>query len=238
MTFSREWNTAHKNGQRGLGDTGISAQLGLLLQNFIGHLPGQRLLDLGCGTGKAAQVLVPAGVDYHGIDGRDWAVEMAQKEVPEGKFACTDFTHEQPFEGEFDVVMDRASVPHNDLPGIRRCVNLIWRSLKPGGLYISSDWFSSHHSEVWRGEVVDDMTRTNYPDGQFQGVGRVHFSSEQELLRLFEPFERCWLEERITRRPLRGGFVASDSDPPWVSPFYFGREYQSAVWDLMVRKPR
>lgn len=237
MTYSREWDTAQQNGQR--GDSSMSAQMAVLLQNFVGNLRGQRVLDLGCAGGQSAAYLVQAGAEYCGIDGRAEAVERAAAAVPAARFACADFTREQPFGGDFDVLIDRASVPHNDREGIERCATIIFNSLKPGGLYISVDWFSAGHSELWRGESVEDMTRTNYPDGQFKGVGRVHFSTEQELRHVFAAFERIWIEERRTRRPLRGGFTHPVyGDPPWISPFYLGREYTSAVWDFVVRKPK
>jgi hypothetical protein len=85
---------------------------------------------------------------------------------------------------------------------------------------------------------VDAMTRTNYPDGQFREVGNVHFSSEKELVELFADFERVHLSERITRRPVRGGFLPAGDDMPWISPHYADKEYVSAVWDFVVRRPR
>jgi SAM-dependent methyltransferase len=233
MTFSREWNNDSPRNT----DSGMQGPMVLMLLNYVGDLRGQRLLELGCGRGLAARALIAAGADYHGIDGRQSAVTEASA-IAGGRFACADFTHAQPFEGEFDIVIDRASVPHNDIDGVERCVGIIWKALKPGGLYFSSDWFSSHHSEAWRGEVVDAMTRTNYPDGQFREVGNVHFSSEKELVELFADFERVHLSERITRRPVRGGFLPAGDDMPWISPHYADKEYVSAVWDFVVRRPR
>ena len=233
MTFSPQWNDANPRGD----EMGMQGPMALMLHFFVGHLKGQRVLELGCGAGKAAKQMIEQGVEYYGIDGRDESIRKAA--LIEGAHVhCGDFTKEQPFEGGFDIVMDRASVPHNDLESIERCVWLIWSALKPGGLYVSSDWFSSHHSEVWRGDVVDGMTRNNYPDGQFHGVGNVHFSSERELCKLFAPFERRWLEERLTRRPMRTGFLSGEQDAPWISPHYGKKEYTSAVWDLLVRKPK
>lgn len=236
MTFSREWNSAIKDGHQ-RPEHGMTAHMAALLHNLIGNLKGQRLLELGCASGLASTYLLEQGVDYYGIDGREEAIRKAAT-IGGAHFACADFTKEQPFPGEFDIVIDRASVPHNRPQAIRECIGLIWRALKPGGVFISADWFSSHHSELMRGEVIDEFTRTHYPDGQFKGVGVVHFSDEQDLWQFFQPFERPWLQERLSVRPRGGVFLHGQVEVPWIAPFYRGREYVSAVWDIMVRKPR
>lgn len=239
MTYSPEWGTAFINGQR--RQRGITERLAITFQNFIGPMDGQRVLEMGCGCGMNAPWIIASGAEYRGIDGNAQEIEAAKSTVEGGVFACADFTQNQPFLGEFDIVFERASIAHNDLASMRRAIDLAWEALRPGGLFISSDWFSINHSEAGRGDIVDaaePTTRTNYPDGQFRNIGRVHFSSEAELADLFSRFQRCWMEERITRRPKYGLFRQVAEDLPWVSPYYLEREYVSAVWDFMVRKPR
>lgn len=235
MTFSREWNSAQLNGQR--PDHGMTAQMHWLVSTFVGSVKGQRVLELGSASGLSAQLILSAGGEYYGIDGREDAVQVARK-VEGAHFHCGDFTMEQPFGGDFDVVIDRASIAHNDIGSIKRCLGLVWESLKPGGLFLSADWFSSSHSELQRGEVVEAMTHTDYHDGQFAGVGRVHFSSERELVELFDAFEPLYLSERISRRPQRGLFLPTTRDAPWISPYFIDKDYQVAVWDLVVRRPK
>lgn len=235
MTFSREWNSAQLNGQR--PDHGMTAQMHWLVSTFVGSVKGQRVLELGSASGLSAQLILSAGGEYYGIEGREDAVQVARK-VEGAHFHCGDFTKEQPFGGDFDVVLDRASIPHNELASIKRCLGLVWDSLKPGGLFLSADWFSTHHSEMARGEYVEANTHTNYPDGQFAGVGRVHFSSEQELAWLFNGWQPGYLMERITRRPQRGTFLPRERDVPWISPYFIDKDYQVAVFDMVLRKPR
>jgi len=57
--------------------------------------------------------------------------------------------------------------------------------MKPGSKYIGIDWFSAEHSDYSLGDRVDEFTRTNISDGQFAGVGKVHFSNKEHLIELF-----------------------------------------------------
>ena len=235
MSFSSEWNTAYDNGQR-MSISGIPSVLSSLLINFIGSLKGQRVLEFGCGTGNNARFIVEEGGEYFGIDGSESAIKFAMEKNPKSTFACCDFTEGHPFGDDFDLVIDRASISHNDTDGIKRAISLIWQSLKPGGLFVSADWFSDNHSESGRGEFVDERTRTGYTDGQFVAVGRVHFSNEQELAGLFSMFDRGALVERITRY-LQGGLFFKDRiSYPWISKDFDWKEYSSAVFDIVVRK--
>lgn len=200
----------------------------------------ERTLEIGCGLGGNIPSLLDKPTEYFGIEGSQTAVTAVHQRWPNlrNNIVCGDFTKEIPFERDsFDLICERASIPHNDLPAIHRCMDMIFALLKPGGLFISSDWFSSAHSEVVRGREVSKGTRTDYPDGQFDGIGTVHFSDEAELLSIFRRFERIRLTENITRRPAPG-FVEAPEDFRWISPEFAATEYRSAVWDIVVRKPQ
>src|SRR4051812_22967201 len=48
--------------------------------------PGERLLDVGCGTGNAAAVAAESGADVAGVDPAPRLVEVARERVPSGEF--------------------------------------------------------------------------------------------------------------------------------------------------------
>lgn len=200
-----------------------------LLEEFL--TPGMAAVELGCGQANNLAKFVQLQVDYAGIDFSTVAIEKARKKYPSvrDRFVCGDFTNTLPFSG-MNVVCERASVTHNDIESIRRCIALVHSVLPVGGLFISMDWFSTFHSEFSRGAIVDEFTRTDYPDGQFYLAGNVHFSSKDELLDLFDGWECFKLEERITR------YLKPDPRATWLTTMPKGETYVSAVWDQVWEK--
>ncbi len=235
MNASAEWERFYAAGA--LPD-GTYPHFEKLFMGFISH--ADRMLELGSGSGTE----IPFFVDYmkfgyHGVDGSQSSIAHLHKSYPKlaENIKCADFTKEIPFEGKFDLVCDRASVSHNDLDSIRSCLALVWKALAPGGIFIGCDWFSTWHSEFTRGEKLGENTRTDYPDGQFQGIGKVHFSDEAELVDLFKDFEGIFLQERVTRRPAPNGLVDPVLKVRWISQDFRLVDYRSVVWDIIVRKP-
>lgn len=172
-----------------------------------------RVLELGCGAGANIPFFRSLGMQYHAIEGSETIVNKlgTQHRDFADNIHCGDFTADQPFEGLFDLVFDRAAVTHNSEDSIRAALHAALSSLKPGGIFIGSDWFSTKHTDYWYGECVDDkFTRTNFTRGQFVGVGKVHFSDEAHLRSLFSKFEILLMEEKIIEiiQPPDGGKVA------------------------------
>ena len=236
MTFSAEWENFHATEDQIMGSF---PQLQMMFAMFVQE-PG-KVLEVGTGLGMNISFLVDVcNADYYGIEGSQSAVDLLIEMRPEmkGKVVCGDFTKAIPFEHKFDVIVDRAAIAHNDRASIERAIGLIYDALKPGGLFISSDWFSENHSELKRGTKVDEYTRIDYQDGQFKGVGKVHFSTEEELRVLLSAFDRHTLIERTSRRVAPGGFLDSVVDVPLIAWHYASADYTSAIWDFVVRKPK
>ena len=70
------------------------------------HLvPGQRVLDIGCGPGRHAHELARRGLAVHGIDISHAFVELARRDAPPGaSFARLD-ARALSFDGEFDAAI-------------------------------------------------------------------------------------------------------------------------------------
>ena len=161
------------------------------------------MLELGCGAGANIPFFVALQFDYFAIEGSPSIASLLKKKFPDlaSKIIVGDFTDNFPFKEKFDLVIDRASITHNDTQSIKKTLNLILQSLKPGGLFIGSDWFSTNHSDYLKGtKVKDDFTRSNFLQGQFSGVGLVHFSNETHIHELFSAFELLTLEEKMIVR--------------------------------------
>src|SRR5687768_13013787 len=66
--------------------------------------PGERILDLGCGTGHLTAQIAAAGCDVVGLDVSESMLETARREHPEILFIAEDaraFQFGKPFDGIF-----------------------------------------------------------------------------------------------------------------------------------------
>jgi len=95
---------------------------------------GERILDLGCGTGHLTAEIAASGAAMTGIDRSPEMIAQARKEYPRLRFEVCD-AREIPFEGEFDAVFSNAALhwildPGNVIQGIAR-------ALRPGGRFVA-----------------------------------------------------------------------------------------------------
>lgn len=224
MSFSTEWDVRYSENTH-LSVWPWSDVVSLVHRHCkpIIAAGGGRVLELGCGAGANIPLFRALGMDYYAIEGSPTIVKQLHQRYPDlaEKILVGDFAVGQPFGREFDLVIDRASLTHNNTVSIRNALQIVFDSLKPDGLFIGSDWFSKNHSDFLVGAKSDDeYTRTNYSKGQFIGTGNVHFSDEAHLRDLFSIFEIVFLEEKLMRR----------REPH--------DNHQFASWNIVARKPR
>ncbi|MFD1599473.1 class I SAM-dependent methyltransferase [Halobellus rarus] len=101
--------------------------------------PGERVLDLGCGTGHLTERIADAGADVVGIDQSAEMVETARETYPERDFRradARDFDVEELFDPEepFDAVFSNA-VLHwiDDQDAV---LDSVADALRPGGRFV------------------------------------------------------------------------------------------------------
>lgn len=223
MTFSQEWEKCFKE------NTQISTWPWSDLVSYVmryARPTGEnfRVLELGCGAGANIPFFISLGVDYYAIDGSSTIVEILKKKFPSisTNIVQGDFTLEIPFNGTFDLIVDRCAITHNTTQGIKNCLNNIYKKLKKNGKYIGIDWFSTNNSDFLSGHAIDDdkFTRTEYEKGMFARVGLVHFSDKNHLLELFSDFDILHLEHKTVKTEIPENY------------------YQAAWWNLVVQKTR
>jgi SAM-dependent methyltransferase len=221
MTFSQEWDACYA-GNTHLSVWPWSDLVSLVFRHCNRNPPEQRrVLELGCGAGANIPFLSHWSPAYFGIEGSAAIVKVLHDRFPalRNNIACADFTSTLVFEGLFDLIVDRASITHNNTASIAKVLEHVWHSLKPGGVFIGVDWFSTRHSDFQEGVREDDYTRNAFDAGQFAGVGRVHFSDEAHLRTLFSRFDMRLLEEKtIIRREPQD-------------------EHVFASWNIVARRP-
>lgn len=75
------------------------------LISMLGMRPGQRVLDVGCGTGRHSLALAERGFDVVGVDVSRTFIEIAARRAPENaRFEVADAA-DLPFDAEFDAVI-------------------------------------------------------------------------------------------------------------------------------------
>ena len=171
------------------------------------HENGFRVLDLGCGMGANIPFFQTLGAEYYGVDISQTAISTLQERFPDiaDNMAVTDFTREIPFDGPFDLVVDRGSLTHNTSDAIKQSIALIEERMQPSALFVGVHWFSTEHSDFTKGEPTEDpYCRTNFTDGSFADVGVVHFTDEAHLRSLLAEFELIKLYHTLTDHVVPG----------------------------------
>jgi len=108
-------------------------QYGRDLLVLLNAKPGERILDVGCGTGQLTAEITQFGAEVVGIDSSPDMIATASKNFPRVRFEVADVTA-LTFENEFDVVVSNAALHWvRDQPS---AIASIARALKPRGRLI------------------------------------------------------------------------------------------------------
>lgn len=115
-------------------DHAFVSQLGVDLVELLSPQRGERVLDLGCGTGHLANAIAASGAEVMGIDTASAMIEQARRYYPNLHFEVADATNLQ-FVAEFDAVFSNAVL--HWISEAEKVVTGIWQALKPGGRLIA-----------------------------------------------------------------------------------------------------
>ena len=220
MGFSQEWDAIYRSNAQ-ITEWPFSDMVSYVMRYARPMGTGYRVLELGCGAGAHIPFFGSLGVQYFGIEGSAAVVERLHIKYPalHDSVVVEDFTRSIPFASSFDLVVDRSSLTHNATADMRRALKLVSDKLVRGGMFVGIDWFSIDHSDYKNGEAAEDaFTRRDYKEGQFAGVGRVHFSSNEHLRELFSSFVIERLEHKVITRKIPSG------------------DHVYALWNIAARK--
>jgi SAM-dependent methyltransferase len=92
---------------------------------------GTRLLDIGCGTGMAAQLAAMLGAEVTGLDASEAELDIARERVPNGDFRCGEMEELPYADASFDVVAAFNSLQFADDP--LKALREARRVARPGG---------------------------------------------------------------------------------------------------------
>lgn len=96
----------------------------------------RRVIDLGCGDGAIAAMLVAHGFEVTGIDRLDQAIDRARQNVPSARFICAD-PHDLPDGlGDFDAAIFVNALHHVDETAMETALLSARAVLRPGGVIV------------------------------------------------------------------------------------------------------
>lgn len=187
--------------------TGYAERFGYvsrLAEDLVGLLdprPGERIVDLGCGTGALAAEIAARGAAVLGIDADAAMVESARAAHPELRFevmSAYDFTVEPPL----DAVFSNAALHWMTRP--EEALRRVAAALRPGGRFVAEMGGAGNVAAV-ESALRDALARHGVPrDRQLQPW---YFPTVAEYATLLERHDfqvrAVWHFDRPT--PLVGG---------------------------------
>jgi trans-aconitate methyltransferase len=129
MQKKADWNAKLYDGKHS-----FVSKFGEELISMLAPMEGERILDLGCGTGDLANKLDSFGVNVVGVDMSVSMIEQALSKYPNLKFETRDAIDLQYIEA-FDAVFSNATLHWVKPP--KEALEGIYRALKLGGRFVA-----------------------------------------------------------------------------------------------------
>ena len=104
------------------------------LLELLAAKAGERILDLGCGTGSLTAEIAASGAEVVGVDRSPEMIAEAGKKFPALRFDVSD-ARALPFSHEFDAVFSNAAL--HWIPEAERVVAGVARALRAGGRFVA-----------------------------------------------------------------------------------------------------
>lgn len=122
---SQHWSPEQYRARTGFVTTG-----GLPVVDLLAPRPGERILDLGAGTGELTRAIAARGAQVVGLDASEAMVTAARAAHPGLTFEVGD-AQALAYEAEFDAVFSNAAL--HWMPRAEAVARGIHRALRPGG---------------------------------------------------------------------------------------------------------
>lgn len=149
------------------------------------------ILDLGCGTGRHADLLQRNGFQVYGCDSSASALGIARETLPQVQFQQCDMGllpyHDQCFDG----IICHAVIQHGTVATIKKTIAEIHRILNKGGVLFLTV-ISTEHPEHLTGQEIEPGTKINID--AIDGDMPHHYFTESEVRDFFEDFAIMKLE--------------------------------------------
>jgi len=198
-----KWNEILKRGEYSPEEPD---KLAMQFTKLLRNKHAQRVLDLGCGTGRHTVYLAKQGFETHGIDISETGLRKTrnklQKEKLDASLVKCDMKALPYIPHCFDAVMSLYTIYHNTKQGIRKAIEEIHRTLTKTGLTLLN-FHTKHSSKHGKGTQIEENTFIQ-ENGPEKGVIH-HFVDENEIHQLLKGFKilKLQIEEHETEGYLR-----------------------------------
>lgn len=112
------------------GSHSFVSKFGEGIFSYLQAHSGERILDLGCGTGDLTLQIQAAGADVLGVDGSAEMIAQAKQKYPKVDFAVAD-GRTLDFTNEFDAIFSNAVL--HWIPEYKTVIEQMYQALKVGG---------------------------------------------------------------------------------------------------------
>ncbi len=154
------------------------------LPQLAGVKPGDRVLDVGTGTGNSALPFLQSGCTVVGLDPSERMLELARRKASPWEDRLLLQRAEAPFlsipcaDAEFDAVVSAYAFHHLDDEEKRRAVVEMKRVLKPGGRIVIADTMfrdEAHKAQALREhtDLEDEFQPFLSPNDQEKGIAAI-----------------------------------------------------------------
>lgn len=155
---------------------------------FFEHLPGKRILDMGCGVGTNANLIAKKGYNVIGVDASENMLKNAKRFYPNLVFEQYDILRLPYPDKSFDGIVLAYVIEHFNADGLVQLKKEITRLLVDGGLlYITSH---EGNSEEIIPDPLDDNVSIYY-----------NFISVETIKELFSDFTPICIRSRASYGP-------------------------------------
>lgn len=122
------------------------------------HIQNPKIVELGCGNGRDAAVLLESTTDYLGMDASVELINIAKEANPGAQFQVSDFETFK-FPENIDAIFALASLIHADKPLFKEVLDKAYNALSHNGLFFISLKHNSYQEHTRDDEFG---TRTYY----------------------------------------------------------------------------
>lgn len=127
---------------------GFIAKYGEDVVALLNPQPGERILDLGCGTGRLTALIAASGAEVIGLDRSAAMVEQARASYPHIEFVVSDAANFR-LERSVDAVFSNATLHWITRP--EAPVARVWEALRPGGRFVGEMGGKGNIAAILRG---------------------------------------------------------------------------------------
>ena len=167
-------------------------KLGEAVIDLLDPKPGERILDLGCGTGQLTQALADRGAGVVGLDASSDMIGQARQNFPALRFVLENAA-EMNFDQEFDGVFSNAAL--HWMTQAERVVQRVAMALRPGGRFAAEFGGKGNIAHIMR--AIHDVlpkyydgnvpaARTYFPSVAEYGTILEHYGLEVRFAQLFD----------------------------------------------------